>query len=278
MAWGQFSPLESGDPGLGVEDSGLRFGPTAQPRSAPQPPPESAPPEAPEMPAEPPTEEPIFVPPVIVPPPESRMPSRAPASQPSFRPPASSGQPAPAPAELKPFAGPLQRLNEMAGRQDLTMLLDQFRRPVANEIVQRPAIAVADGETPMRLILQAFGGATAPNLVLTNLSVRRLFRGVDGRWVLEALPQEDAWDASVFVIAQGQTLKVPVVIAPLRDIDFDGNGRVDEADFQLFRQGGADPRFDLNGDGKRDAVDDYIFLANYLLRTDPQFSEALVRR
>lgn len=276
-AWAQFSSLGESEPGLPVEDSGLRFGPTAQPRSAPaapEQPTETAPPEIPEMPADTPPEEPPFVPPVIVPPP---MPSRTPTPS-APRPSPTTGQPAPAAAELKPFAGPLQRLAAMTAPRDLATLLDQVRRPVANEIEQQPGIAVADGETPLRLVLRTFSGDTRPNLVLTNLSMRRLFRGPDGRWILEATPHQDAWDASVFLMIQGRTLNVPVVIAPLRDIDFDGNGRVDEGDFQMFRQGGLVPRFDLNGDGVRDAVDEFIFLANYLWRTDPQFSDALAHR
>ena len=48
---------------------------------------------------------------------------------------------------------------------------------------------------------------------------------------------------------------------------------VTEADFQLFLKERGTPsasRFDLNRDGRRDYLDDYIFTANYLVKMQEQ--------
>jgi hypothetical protein len=60
-------------------------------------------------------------------------------------------------------------------------------------------------------------------------------------------------------------------VAPPAGIDLDGSGKVNEADFTLFlKERGAEnaPRFDLNGDGARNYLDDYIFTANFIVQTD----------
>jgi len=59
-----------------------------------------------------------------------------------------------------------------------------------------------------------------------------------------------------------------IVVAPKAAVDLDRSGSVTEADFKLFlsdRGTAKKTKFDLNGDGKRDFVDEYIFTANYLV-------------
>ena len=47
--------------------------------------------------------------------------------------------------------------------------------------------------------------------------------------------------------------------------DFDGNGKVDFADFILFAQafGGTDPLYDLDGSGAVDLTDFILFVNNF---------------
>jgi hypothetical protein len=62
------------------------------------------------------------------------------------------------------------------------------------------------------------------------------------------------------------------VVPPLpANLKIGNGGKLTEADFnQFLKERGTDkaPRFDLNGDGKRDYVDDYIFTANYLVKLE----------
>ncbi|WP_429886055.1 hypothetical protein [Geoalkalibacter halelectricus] len=244
-----------------AEDTGLRFGPATLPRTAPVVPasPAAEEPAAAEV-EESVPEAPEFVPPP--PPPRPAAPSRPAASPP--------GTPAPKAAEMQSLPGPLERLAEADGAASFKARLELVRKPVSSDFVQQPMVAVSDGATPVFLRFRNLGGSEPPNLVLSDMKMIRLSRSGGGHWVLEAVPREGTWEARVFVISQGKMWSVPVVVTPLRDIDFDGNGRVDEADYQLFRRAETDPRFDLSGDGERGVADEFIFLANYLLTTQPQ--------
>jgi len=71
------------------------------------------------------------------------------------------------------------------------------------------------------------------------------------------------------MVTEAAQQEIPLTVSPQADVDLDKSGSVTEADFQLFlKTRGTDdaPKFDLNGDGKRDYQDDYIFTANYLVK------------
>lgn len=261
--------------GQPTEDSGLRFGPATQ---SDPPPPAYQPPTAPAVPSQVPGEENDELEPEedaspessgISPPPERHRAPRIAPSRPGS--PARPSRPAPPVAEVVTLDGPLDRMRQAQGDVSLAARLNVFRSTASTQVRQEPNIAWADGNTAVQLAFVAHSGGDAPNLALTNLRLRRLFRGNDGRWVLEALVHENVWEARAFVMGQGKTLSVPVVVAPRVAIDFNGDGRIDEADYQLLRDAikNDDPVFDLNGDGATDDVDEYIFLANYLLNKDP---------
>lgn len=259
--------------GQPTEDSGLRFGPTTQ--TVP-PPPVYQPPTAPvfprQVPAEgndelEPEEDVTPEPSVISPSPERHRAPRIAPTRPAS--PARAGRPAPPVAEVVRLDGPLDRLRQAQGNQSLAARLNMIRPSGYKQVRQEPEIAWSDGNTPVQLAFLAYSGGDAPNLALTNLRLRRLFRANDGRWMLDAQAHENAWEARVFVMEQGKTLSVPVVVAPRVAIDFNQDGRIDEADYALLLDAlkNADPAFDLNGDGATDYIDEYIFLANYLLQS-----------
>lgn len=75
--------------------------------------------------------------------------------------------------------------------------------------------------------------------------------------------------ATLFVSYKKVMIEFPIIVAPKAVVDLDKSRKVTEADFKLFlrdRGSAKKPKFDLNGDGKRDFVDDYIFTANYLVK------------
>ncbi len=252
---------------LAQADDGLRFGPAgggmppgaATPEPAPQPEEQPSidynqPP--PDMPVTPQFENPGGV----------RFPRQ---SRPAPSRPGGGAPPSPV-AELEVTPGPIDRMTALGGGRSLSELVAAVRHAAVPGVEQQPAMAVADGETELRLIFSRLGGGEEPGLVLANLQLERFFRNRGATWVLTAIPEKDAYDATVFVNGPGKVVNVPVLVTPWREVDFDGNGVVDDADLARLRSGAeqGDVDFDLNRDGEFGVADEYIFVANYLLRQD----------
>jgi hypothetical protein len=80
-------------------------------------------------------------------------------------------------------------------------------------------------------------------------------------WVVDLLPDRGAYQASVAVPLGELQMIYPITIAPKVDIKPVRGRTVTLADFDRYlRERGKD----LNQDGKRDEIDDFIFTANYL--------------
>ena len=74
---------------------------------------------------------------------------------------------------------------------------------------------------------------------------------------------------------------VLVTVLPKVNVDMDKSGKLTEADFMLFLKERGDvknPKGDLNGDGKRDYQDDYIFAGNYILQAGIDLKELAKER
>jgi hypothetical protein len=80
--------------------------------------------------------------------------------------------------------------------------------------------------------------------------------------ILNLVPAKGVYQASLVLPLDDLMVVVPLGVAPRLNADLDNSGTVTESDFALFLKEGAP--FDLNGDGKRDYLDDYLFTANYL--------------
>jgi hypothetical protein len=91
----------------------------------------------------------------------------------------------------------------------------------------------------------------------------------EGVWVIEALPDMKVYEAAITVLHEGYMTEIPLTVAPPLDAGSAPAGGLSEAGFSLFlKKRGTDkaPRFDLNGDGVRNYIDDYIFSANHILK------------
>jgi hypothetical protein len=99
----------------------------------------------------------------------------------------------------------------------------------------------------------------------------------ESEWLVEARPDKGATRAAIIInLADGKTRETPLTISPKARVDLVIPGKVTETDFALFlkeRGTTSAPKFDLNGDGKRDYLDDYIFTANYLVTQEKEKKE-----
>lgn len=129
---------------------------------------------------------------------------------------------------------------------------------------QEPSIILTEGKDPAEFIVSH--GSSAP--ISDDLSVlggrlvsMREDRENDRAWNFQIVPED--MPTRLVLPMNNFVIVFPLVHAPKLNVDLDGSGNVTEADFSLFLENGEVS--DLNGDGKRDYLDDYLFTANYLV-------------
>jgi hypothetical protein len=188
-----------------------------------------------------------------------------------------TGETAPQPATQEKSAllnkSVLERFREYQGEQSPKNLIALFKSAIAGNR-QEPTFALSDGKTIVKVFVDLpETGKAAPNFALIDAKLVSLKKSSDSAWVVEVLPNKGTFDAAVIVLEDGKTVKLPLTVAPplSADAKIGKGGVLSEADFISFmkeRGTGKAPRFDLNGDGKRDYIDDYIFTANFLAKAD----------
>ncbi|BDV43345.1 hypothetical protein GURASL_22680 [Geotalea uraniireducens] len=166
------------------------------------------------------------------------------------------------------YASVLDRFKAFVGERTPQALMALFQKPVSEAISQEPAICLTDGKTTAKvLVALAEGEKNAPNFALRGATLKSLKK--DARhWVVEALPAAGRHDASLTVVYGAYMVDYPLTVAPPIEQPNDRKLLTNEAGFiQFIAQRGSDksPLFDLNKDGKRDYLDDFIFTANYLV-------------
>jgi hypothetical protein len=196
---------------------------------------------------------------------------------PSPSPPGATAAPETQPAEKKmqgsspkPLQSVLEKFRLFAGEKTVKSLAALFDRDKDAPFSQIPPICIADGKATVKVIIPHVSGDKAPNFAFDSTRYVSLSQPGDGIWQVEVRPDKGAIKASISMLKDGALQEFPLTVAPKVDADLDKSGKVTEADFLLFlktRGTESAPRFDLNGDGKRDYLDDYIFTANYLVTT-----------
>lgn len=198
------------------------------------------------------------------------------SSEPAASVAAEQPQPASTPtAEAKPAETPqyiiyksvLDRFKQYSGSKNLTAMVTLFNKQVAQNIHQEPAILVSDGQNKAIIDIDVPARATsAPNFAVKGGSILSFKQDsqIKGRWRVEVLPAVDTVTVSVTIITGAEEFEFPLTVVPL----------IKPA--QLFNEQGwtkflkdtgtvSAPLHDFNADGVRDYVDEYIFVAYYLL-------------
>ncbi len=175
--------------------------------------------------------------------------------------------PAPAvPLKSVTYQSVLERIKEFSGARTPKNLTDLFR-PASGQIVrQEPAVAISDGESVVSLRIELpLTLKETPSFSLRKASMASLQQLDDGSWLIEAKPLKNTVEARLTINCDGSTVQFPLVVAPpLEPVTVVSNGSTEEGFIRYLKS--KEPGSDLNGDGKSDYLDDYIFTANYLAR------------
>jgi hypothetical protein len=229
---------------------------------------------------------------VIVPVPASTEGKPAPTTTPEQQPVAEAQQPQKekadksAPQELvmtasreKPAAEPalkrvmmyqsvLERFKEYKGEKTPKALMDLFSGKERG--IQAPPPVLSNGMSTVKVVLELNSRGENNNFQIDNATLVSINNAGKDQWVVELLPDKRVWEASIAIPRSRQLNVMPLTVSPAVDLTpIRASGRLAESDFKRFlkeRGTAKSPRFDLNGDGVRDYIDDYIFTANYLIR------------
>ncbi|WP_243371211.1 cohesin domain-containing protein [Geotalea sp. SG265] len=178
-------------------------------------------------------------------------------------------EPTEAPAvKIEPTESILGRFKGYKGEMTSKAFIDLFTVDAKAPVKQDPPILLADGKANLSLTVPNPQGKQAPNFALKKARLVSLKVAPNGSWIVVAKPDKGAYDASVTMLVDDSAVEMPLTVAPKVDIDLDRSGKVDENDFAIFlRDRGTEkaPKHDLNKDGRRDYIDDYIFTANFLV-------------
>lgn len=164
------------------------------------------------------------------------------------------------------YKNTLQLFKEFKGEKSAASLIPLFAEVAIPDFSQEPPIAFADGKTPLKITLKLRQSSSeAPKFMLQGANVKQL--GGEGEdnvtWTIEALPKKDAVEATLTVIDGNSVIDFPLTVVPQINPLLTKGKALSEADFAAYLAKPA--RFDLNKDGKFDAVDDYIYTANYIV-------------
>lgn len=169
--------------------------------------------------------------------------------------------------QVVPPVNVLDRFKAYKGEMTSQALLALFTPDEKATAKQEPAILFADGKANLKVTILNPQGKQAPNFALKKAKLVSLKMNPDSAWVVVAKPAKDAYEASITMLVDEAAVEIPLTLAPKVDVDLDKSGKVDDSDFKLFlKERGSDkaPKYDLNKDGRRDYIDDFIFTANFL--------------
>jgi hypothetical protein len=160
----------------------------------------------------------------------------------------------------------LERFRTFSGQRTPAALSELFKPPVSPQYSQQPEIALSDGATvvSIKIVLPVQGGAL-PNFAIIGARMISCVQKQKGEWVIEALPETEVGKAELVVSSDAAILEFPLVVSPPlpSGIDLSEQGFIS---YLAGKDRTAPSQQDLNGDGRTDYLDDYIYTANYLVR------------
>lgn len=164
------------------------------------------------------------------------------------------------------YKSTLQLFREFKGEKSSNRLIPLFAEISTPDFTQEPAIAFADGKTPLKVTLTLKQSSSdAPRFLLEGANVKQIGGEGEGAvtWTIEAVPKKDAVEAVLTVVDGQNVMEFPLTVVPMINPLLGKGTALSEADFTAYLA--KPPKFDFNNDQKFDAVDDYIYTANYIV-------------
>ena len=163
------------------------------------------------------------------------------------------------------FKSVLSLFRDFKGTRSPDKLVALFAQASYSGVKQTPEIVLADGKNKLKVSFETSEPIThAPNYSIIGGKLVSLST-LPGTYVFEILPEQNVTDASVTILVKNETFVIPLTVAPPLRATFMSGGKLDEASYALFLQEKNPVKSDVNGDGVRDYVDEYIYAANYLV-------------
>ena len=164
------------------------------------------------------------------------------------------------------YISTLQLFKDFKGEKSSKSLIPLFAEIKPPDFKQEPPIAFSDGKTPLKITLVIKQtGSEAPKFLFQGANVKQLNR--DGEesttWTIEAIPRKDAVEATLTVVDGQTVMDFALTVVPRVDPLLTKAKALSEADFAAYLAKPA--KFDFNKDGKFDAVDDFIYTANFIV-------------
>jgi len=139
-----------------------------------------------------------------------------------------------------------------------------FSQPAGSIVRQLPAIALSDGSTAVIIaarITAPEGRAISFSLEGATLLATKKIK--ESEWELKALPDKGAVTMTLLVMNGKETSSYPLTVAPGLPPGIDLSTQGFE-EFLASKTDSGQTAMDLNNDGRRDYLDEYIFAANFL--------------
>lgn len=159
------------------------------------------------------------------------------------------------------YGSVVERFRAYQGEKSPAILMALFKKEIAPAIRQDPPVALSDGVASLKVVVALSSkDSKAPNFYLNGAKLVSLKMDDEAdKWIIETMPQANVLNASLTILNGSEIIEFPLTVAPPIK-----SRAVSDADFSAFLKAtGKDS--DLNGDGKYDYLDDYIYTANYLV-------------
>ncbi len=166
----------------------------------------------------------------------------------------------------------LDRFREYKGRRSPEAFIALFAQDSLSWCRQEPLIALSDGRTAVRVrFISSPGEKTSSDVAVLGARLLSMKKDPDNTnsWIVDVVPKQGEYAASLGISQGDVTMICPLTTAPKISSDPARPKPMTREEFSRYvnERASAPPdpkKSDMNRDGKRDYIDDFIMTANYL--------------